>query len=267
MQFHKQKNEMEKIIVSVITVVYNDKQHIEKTINNVLSQDYPFIEYIIIDGNSNDGTKEIITQYSSKIIFISEPDSGIYNAMNKGIKLATGSYLIFMNSGDTFTNNTIISQVISYIKDVQKLPNIIYGNYREFYNGKFSPIIPARSYKKIWYGAFASHQSTFYNRDFLTENKLIYDESYKIAADYKLNLEIVKYSKDNILQIPICISDFDKNGVSSTNQSLGLTEANRARKEVLDMGLLKRESIIILQICARWLRTYCKGIYKLLRMS
>lgn len=259
---------MEKIVVSVITVVYNDKQHIERTLKNVLSQDYPFIEYIIIDGNSNDGTKDIITKYSSQIKFISEPDNGIYNAMNKGIRLATGTYLIFMNSGDVFTDETTISKVVSFIKkDICNLPYMIYGNYREYSSGNFSPIIPARSYKKIWYGAFASHQSTFYNRTFLVKNSLNYDETYKIAADYKLNLEVVKYSKDNILKVPICISDFDKNGISSTNQSLGLAEADRARKEVLNMGLLRRKSVIALQICARWFRTYCKGLYKLIRMS
>lgn len=91
--------------VSVVTICYNSVQFIEKTIQSVLSQTYPNIEYIVIDGGSTDGTKEIIEKYSSRISYwCSEKDRGIYDAMNKGIRKATGEWINFMNSGDCFVS-------------------------------------------------------------------------------------------------------------------------------------------------------------------
>lgn len=116
--------------VSVITVVYNDAKHIAQTIESVLSQTYPNIEYIIIDGNSSDGTKEIIQNYIDKkpsyfnhsiSNFISEKDEGIYDAMNKGVDLATGEWCNFMNSGDRFYQNTTIQECFKeYEKSINK---------------------------------------------------------------------------------------------------------------------------------------------------
>lgn len=254
------------LTVSVITVVYNDRLHIKKTIENVLAQDYPYVEYIIVDGDSTDGTKDIIQYYASALHFVSEQDDGIYNAMNKGMRMATGDYMIFMNSGDCFTKHSSISEVMSWVDCNKPLPVMIYGNYRKI-SDCVSSIIPARSFRKVWYGAFASHQSSFYNRSFLLEKDLWYDESYRIAADYKLNLALVRFSQGNILYVPVCVSDFDMFGLSSMNQDLGLTEADRARQEVLQMGWLHRKLIIGLQLGARFFRTYFRRLYEIIRTA
>ena len=112
--------------ISIITVNYNDKLGLEKTIKSVLDQENVVFEYLVIDGNSNDGSKDIIEKYKDKINYwVSEPDSGIYNAMNKGIRAATGDYLLFLNSGDwLFENNSIanVDKLITGSKD------IYYGN-------------------------------------------------------------------------------------------------------------------------------------------
>ena len=114
--------------ISIITVAYNASNTIETTILSVVNQTYPNIEYIIIDGGSTDGTIDIIKKYESKITkWISEPDKGIYDAMNKGINLARGEWINFMNCGDSFyENNTlqVISDTIINSKDI----NVIYGN-------------------------------------------------------------------------------------------------------------------------------------------
>ena len=103
--------------VSIITVVYNSKNTIKETIESVLHQDYPLIEYIIIDGQSNDGTLDIIKMYKDKISkLISEKDNGIYDAMNKGIKLANGDIIGILNSDDIFENNKVISKVVKIFK-------------------------------------------------------------------------------------------------------------------------------------------------------
>ena len=259
---------MKKIIISIVTIVYNDHNHIERTIHSVLDQDYPYIDYVIVDGASTDGTKECIYRYEAFLgTLISEPDKGIYDAMNKGLQAVKGNYVLFMNSGDCFSDQSVVSKIVNYIKSSGYFPELVYGDYRESSVEGKSPIIPSRSYKKIWYGAFASHQSIFYNCQFLKEKGLKYDLSYQIAADYKLNLEVVKYAKGNILQFPMCISDFDITGISNNNQALGLTEADRARKEVLGMSLLVRTSIILVSCIARFMKKYLNPIYRTLRMK
>lgn len=103
-----------KLKITVITVVYNGIDYIEDTILSVINQDYSNIEYIIIDGKSDDGTMDIVEKYATKISYwVSESDNGIYDAMNKGIKVATGDWIIFMNCGDYFFSSDIITQVFS----------------------------------------------------------------------------------------------------------------------------------------------------------
>lgn len=256
---------MKNITISVVTIVYNDAKNIENTIKSVINQSYNNIEYIIIDGASTDGTIEVIHKYKDKISkIISEPDTGIYNAMNKGIYNASGDYIIFMNSGDKFSNNYIITNIVNSL-DIDNLPFIVYGNYRESNNGIYSNVIPAWDYKRIWYGVYACHQSMLYNLKFIKENNIVFDESYKIAADYKFDLETTILAKDNILKLNLCISDFDTSGISNTNQNQCLKETNRARREILKMSYIKIYSISFIQILARWTKKYLNFIYKIIR--
>lgn len=256
---------MSNIKFSVITIVYNDYKNIEKTILSVINQTYKNIEYIIIDGASTDGSIDVINKYQDKISkIISEPDSGIYNAMNKGIYNSSGDYIIFMNSGDKFSADNIIESIVNNI-NCSMLPNIIYGNYRESNNGICSNVIPAWNYKRIWYGVYACHQSMFYNLKLIKDNKLQFDESYKIAADYKFDLEITILAKENILKLDLCISDFDISGISNTNQNKCLRETNKARREVLKMNYIKIYAISAIQILARCTKKYLNPLYKLIR--
>ena len=171
--------------------------------------------------------------------------------------------MIFINSGDKLTSNTTIAAVINSIGN--NTYDVIYGAYREIYSGdKKSPIIPCRRPQKIWYGPVASHQSVFYRLDFLRTYNLKYDESYKIAADYKLTAQAIKNAK-SILQLNICISYFDVSGISSTNQDLGLIEANRVRREVFCWGTIRIYSLSIVLLSARYLKSYLKPLYCLMR--
>lgn len=255
-----------KCIFTVVTIVYNDVAHIERTIKSVLGQQYPHIDYVVIDGASTDGTVDILERYRERLsTFVSEKDSGIYNAMNKGLSHTKGDYVIFMNSGDCFSSPTILKEVEEAIAHCNEKPLLVYGNYRESTDEGCGKPIPARSHKKAWYGAFASHQSMFYNVDFLRREHLQYDERYRIAADYKLNLVVATKVGDRVLLLPLCISDFDVTGVSNINQNRGMMEADRARKEVLGMSLVRRRAILGVQLFARWTKKYLSPLYKVVR--
>lgn len=251
--------------ITIITIVYNDVAHIEATIRNVVRQTaFNQIEYIVVDGASNDGTSDIIKQYLDKISkYICEPDTGIYNAMNKGLRIATGDYVVFINSGDKLSSESVIEEVINKIGE--SLPDIVYGSYREIReDGSTSAIIPCRNSDKIWYGPVASHQSTFYRLEHLRKNKISYDESFRIAADYKLTARAISMAKST-LKTDICISDFDISGISSMNQNVGLKEANQVRREIFGWGNIRIFTLSLVLLCSRYTKRYCTPIYKLIR--
>lgn len=255
--------------ISIVTIVFNDAGHIEQTVRNVLGQTaFADVEYIVVDGASTDGTSKIIGRYRDKIdTYLCEPDTGIYNAMNKGLKMATGDYVMFLNSGDCLSGSDVIERLVAAIRGCEySLPDVVYGCYRETNGeaGLASAIIPCRDSSKIWYGPVASHQSTVYRLAHLRQHGIAYDETYRIAADYKLTAQAIR-SAQIVLKTDICISDFDTSGVSSTNQDLGLKEANRVRREVFGWGGLKLVALTSVLLGARFAKRHCGPIYRMLR--
>ena len=166
--------------VSVVTICYNSVQFIEKTIQSVLSQTYSNIEYIVIDGGSTDGTKEIIEKYSSKISYwCSEKDGGIYDAMNKGIKKATGEWINFMNSGDCFVSENVLVDVMS-----EQIENDICVVYCDtiFDYGDHKEKFICNGLKDITYKMVFCHQSCLIRTSIHKERH--FSLKYKIASDY-----------------------------------------------------------------------------------
>ena len=170
-------NEMNSPLITIITVSYNAVSTIEATILSIIYQTYTNIEYIIIDGGSTDGTLDIIKKYENKIAkWISEPDKGIYDAMNKGISLATGEWINFMNCGDSFYCNTVIDEIFSV---AQATSDIIYGNTNEIFKiGNF--IKKGSTPTSQNYMPFC-HQSSFTRTSILKDNK--FNITFKLCAD------------------------------------------------------------------------------------
>lgn len=253
--------------VSVVTIVYNDVNGIGRTLRSVNDQTVRGnIEYIVVDGASTDGSREILNDSCDRIdVLISEPDKGIYDAMNKGLAAATGDYVIFMNSGDCFSDTYVVENIIEKIKESALSPAIVYGTYRESREGIVSSPIPCRSPKKIWYGPVASHQSTFYNLAEIRRHGLSYDLTYRIAADYKFTLSLLTLSGGNGMPTDVCVSDFDISGASNQNQNLGLEEANRARREVLGWSRFRTGSLTVALLGARYMKRYLNPVYRYLR--
>lgn len=205
----------DKLLISVITVCYNASLTIEKTIQSIVNQDYNAIEYIIIDGASSDKTIDIIKKYSTvaendksnypTFNWISEPDSGIYDAMNKGIRMATGDYLIFMGADDIFANNHVLSEVSTWLKRWHG--DVVYGSVQMKTSGRIDnkPFNPA----KFAVGNIC-HQCIFYPRELYI--KLQYDTNYPIYADYVYNLKARTLFEFH--HIPTTIAIFNDQGIS-----------------------------------------------------
>lgn len=173
--------------VTIITVCYNSAATIEKAILSVASQTYKNIEYIIIDGNSKDNTLDVVKKHETIITkWISEPDKGLYDAMNKGIAMATGDVIGILNSDDTFHSNTVIDEVVNYHKknDIgASVGNII--QHKE--NGKIVRLYSSKYWnpEKLIIGFMPPHPSIFFKRE-LFDKFGTYDLGFKIGADYEL---------------------------------------------------------------------------------
>ena len=196
----------DKIKISIITICFNSDKFIEKTIKSVINQNYPNIEYIIIDGDSKDNTINIIKQYEDKITkWISEPDKGIYDAMNKGIKLVTGDWVIFMNSGDLFCNKSVISEI--FLNEIQENVKVVYGNVTNDW-GTYKECKKAYPLKTISYRMPFCHQAVLVRREVLLDN--LFDLSFKYAADYNQFYNLFyKYSQQAFQYIPVNVAECD----------------------------------------------------------
>ena len=208
----KKKNSQTKILISIITVVYNDVSNIEKTIQSVINQTYENIEYIIIDGGSTDGTMNIVKKYKDSIdCIISKKDDGIYDAMNTGMKLASGKWINFLNSGDTFYNKKVIQNISfkSYENNV-----MIYGNAKIFnIKRKFLKLLKAFSLTKknlILFGTrVVCHQAIFYNKKIIFK----YPKRYKLKGELYSYFEYLKHGKSLYLDLIIC--NYSLGGISN----------------------------------------------------
>ena len=210
--------------VSIITVCKNAESAIERTILSVVTQSCfaENIEYLIIDGASTDKTVEIIKQYSNKYLikWISEPDSGIYNAMNKGIKLATGDYLLFLNAGDYLIHYNVVKSLMNLFESCEF--DVIYGNAL-FINPSsekyYIKTIAEQLDAYFFYQNFLPHQATFYKRE-LFEKFGKYEEKFEIISDHIFNKKLLYDNCVLVKHINYIISVFLCDGISSTDKGL-----------------------------------------------
>lgn len=210
-------------IISIITIVYNGEKYIENTILSVINQTYPNIEYIIIDGKSTDGTVDIIKKYEDKISYwISEPDGGIYDAMNKGIMRATGKWINFINSGDNLVNDKVIEKFIE-LHDINT--DIVYGDTKNTITKmKTSYIQKPASLESIKSNMIFGHPAAFVKSELMKER--LFDTSFKSSGDYNFFLHCFKDNK-KFQYIPITIAEFDYDTGMSSNFKINRYENAR----------------------------------------
>lgn len=208
--------------LSVITIVYNNVKDIERTMLSVLNQTYPNIEYILIDGASTDGTKDVIYNYKSRLAqFISEPDKGIYDAMNKGLALATGDYVLFMNSGDEIYDTETVTEVF----ETAASADIYYGE-TEMFDEHWESLGQRRhrapeefNWKSFRYGMSISHQAIYIKRAIAEP----FDLQYKYSADIDWIIRAAKKAS-NIVNTHTYVAKYLVGGISKQKHLDSLKE-------------------------------------------
>lgn len=223
---------------TIITINKNNSTGLEKTIQSVINQTYTDYEYIVIDGNSTDNSKEIIEKYSNKITkYIIEPDAGIYDAMNKGIKLISNKYCLFLNSGDYFASDNIL-QIVSNLIDNE---DIIYGNILVEKQNKREHIIFPNTIDLHYLLKYSiPHQATFIKSTLFNEIGL-YSTNFKIVSDWLWFVKCVAYKNIVIKHINQNITIFDSGGISmnSDYEKLIISERKHALQTIFSDSVVQ----------------------------
>lgn len=209
-------------LFSIVTVTKNNVRGLSSTCGSLLVQSCNDYEWIIVDGDSTDGTVLFLSKEGFLENCVSEPDYGIYDAMNKGIARAKGQYILFLNAGDRLSDADILATIAKTIAVEE--PDFIYGDALEtdgFYK-------KARSHENMDWGMFTHHQSMLYRRDAI--KNLRYSTDYRIAGDYAFTSDFLGNVK-NVSYIPAAICIFETGGVSQTNMRLGRIEQYKARRK------------------------------------
>lgn len=200
--------------INIVTINLNNKEGLERTIQSVTSQTFfDIIDYIIIDGGSTDGSKEVIESVKDKLYYwCSEPDKGIFNAMNKAVERLTGDYVLFLNSGDHFSCNNIVQRIFDQLDGT----DIVYGN-EQFCSANYSrtSTYPARLDEGFFRRSALPHQSTFIKVNLMKAHP--YREDVVIAGDWTFFREAIMKYKATYKYVPMIISHYYTNGISGTH--------------------------------------------------
>mgnify|MGYP006090301605 FL=1 len=254
-------------LYSIITVTYNDFQNFQTTHESVKSQTYKNFQWIVINGKKGDDTDNYIQSIEGlNLKYLAEKDSGLYDAMNKGILRAEGEFLIFMNSGDVFSNEIILSEIAEQIDSSDIKPNFIFGDSNEITPSNELLYRKSRSIHRKSIGMFTHHQTMFYDREIIFKENIFYNQIYSIASDYQFTLQFLKFSKHN-LYLPFSICNFKQGGLSHQNWRIGIKQQYKIRKEILNMNGIKNNIILFLQNVLHAIRFRFSSLYNLYRFK
>jgi glycosyltransferase involved in cell wall biosynthesis len=231
--------------LSIVTINYNNAEGLRKTMESVLAQTYTEIEYIIVDGASTDGSVDVIRELATcpTIKWVSEKDTGIYNAMNKGIRMATGEYIEILNSGDILFDANVTQRMIERLDQInskrEENVGILYGNMIKV--NAAGKVVGKSGYTEYslrqFYSSTLNHDCAYIRRDLFEEYGL-YDEQLKIVSDWKWYLQAIGLGKVKPEYVDIDVTIFDDGGISETNLTLRNAERRKVLEEVLPPAVL-----------------------------
>ncbi|HPE56305.1 MAG TPA: glycosyltransferase family 2 protein [Bacteroidales bacterium] len=228
---------------SIITICRNNLNELKQTFYSIKDQSFRDFEWIVIDGNSNDGTKDWLKN-NRLARWTSEPDNGIFDAMNKGLSKASGKYVIFMNSGDQFANNEVLDQVYDKASDTS-MPGFIYGDSLDVDENKVEHYRKAKNHTMNWRGMITQHQAMFFSRNAV--GKISYQLRFPVTADYAFISEVLgKLDDGEILQVDFPICKFDMGGTNEQQRIKALKEDKQIRVEIIGMSKIKAKVLYLL---------------------
>lgn len=255
---------MSKIKLSIISITWNNIDGLKRTYESLQRQCFEDFEWIIVDGGSVDGSKELVDDLQiDNLIYIHEPDEGIYDAMNKGMSKSQGDYLNFMNAGDEFAYDNTLSLLNDHLVENYSL---IYGDsFEEFLNGHYE-YKKALSKSMIWYTMFAHHQSMFYRADLA--KSIMYDLSYKYIADRVMTFRVLNQD-DNVKYLNEALCRFEAGGVSQSKnknvRDLIYKERRRFLVEECSLHGVFADISLLAKKQLDWIKMNLPVVYKVLR--
>jgi putative colanic acid biosynthesis glycosyltransferase len=254
---------MKQVRFSVITIALNDLVGLRATKTSIDAQTLSDFEWIVVDGGSIDGTLEYLRQLDQpNCRWTSEPDDGLYYAMNKGLERATGEYAIFMNSGDRLAGKDVLARADKLLAQSEQPADLLFGDaYEETASGKLL-LKPARSVDAIKRGMFTHHQAMMYARKAI--GSMRYDCRFRMAADYHFTCRLLSRGARSLyVGFPICI--FQRAGFSESHAEIGRREGLAVQKEVLRLGPVRRTYNHASFLASALMRTYMRSFYNRLR--
>ena len=229
--------------LSIITINRNNAEGLEKTLCSVAAQSFREFEYIVIDGASTDGSVEVIKKYEAQFAhlkWVSEPDRGIYNAMNKGLRMATGDYIQILNSGDCLASNDIIERMLAALEEAGN-PSILYGNMVKCFPDGRKMVDKCFAGQEItmlgMYTGTLNHDPAYIRRD-LFEKYGYYDENLKIVSDWKWYLQAIILGGEKPKYVDLDVTLFDMSGISEVNLGLRDAEKRQELEKMLPLPIL-----------------------------
>ena len=219
-------------VFSVVTVVLNDVNGLRKTKESLFLQNFRDVEWIVCDGGSSDGTVSYLDNLTEGFKWISQPDQGIYDAMNRGVSMASGDYVVFMNAGDTFYDGDVLSKVVKTMSANNKEADVLFGgailSFPE--SGRLVYRAPRKVERSLWHGLPANHQATFYRKELLDQTP--YDLQYRLCGDYYLAAALMrKGARAVYLDEPL--ATFEVGGQSYKRRRQLFLEPYRIQRDVL----------------------------------
>ena len=232
------------MVLTIITINRNNAAGLEKTMQSVLSQTCTDYEYVVVDGASTDGSVDVIRRlapaFGDRLKWVSEPDKGIYNAMNKGIGMATGEYIEILNSGDSLAEKDVVEKMYSAVEK-EGHPSILYGNMlKDFPDGhvhRDKGFAGEEITLLSLYIGTLNHSPAYIRRS-LFDKYGLYDESLKIDSDWKWYLQAIVFGEEKPVYVDIDVTLFDMTGISETNKELTKAEREQTLRELVRPTIL-----------------------------
>lgn len=251
-----------------ITICWNNLQGLKRTVSSLLDQSYSNWECVIIDGNSNDGTKaylaEVVAEHMN-ITAVSEPDKGIYDAMNKGLdRMPECNFFCFLNSGDSLFSADTLQLLNSKLLDLAESPAIVYGDTCELFEGGTEVIKPASNEIHLEKGMFCCHQSMFFHYRY---RSMRYDLTYRLSADYDYIVRAVKMlnAPSELVKLNMAISRFDMTGASNSQRVSGIMEDFRLRVKNGLCSTFSSATYALRSFCLMGLKRFSYPLYLWMR--